>query len=126
MKTLLSIAAAFAAFASASVASAHDATATSISGHYEWQSRPVFGPNKSNLPTQVRVWGEGFPRRRQLRLRDEARNRDVGRMHGDAAKGRERLARLIPRTDHDDWRGVPAPRQLAGNDQAHSFHFDPA
>ena len=56
MKTLLSMAAAFAAFASASVAFAHDATATSTSGHYEWQSRPAFGPNKSNLPAQVRVW----------------------------------------------------------------------
>lgn len=56
MKTLLSMAAAFAAFTSASVAFAHDATSTSISGHYEWQSRPVFGPNKLNLPTQVRVW----------------------------------------------------------------------
>ena len=56
MKTLLSIAAAFAAFASASVAFAHDTTTTSISGHYEWQSRPVFGPNKFNLTTQVQVW----------------------------------------------------------------------
>ena len=61
MKTLLSMAAAFAAFTSASVAFAHDATSTSISGHYEWQSRPVFGPNKSNLPPQVRVWVKDSP-----------------------------------------------------------------
>ena len=57
--------------------------------------------------------GEGFPQRRQLRLRDDARNRDVGRMHGDAAKGRERLARLMLQTDYDDRRGVTAPRRLA-------------
>lgn len=56
MKTLLSIAAALAALTSASVAFAHDAAATSSSGHYEWQSRPTFGPNKSNIPSQVRVW----------------------------------------------------------------------
>lgn len=56
MKTLLSIAAALAAFTSASVAFANDAQPTSATGHYEWQSRPVFGPNKSNIPAQVRVW----------------------------------------------------------------------
>lgn len=56
MKTLLSIAAALAAITSASVAFAHDAQPNSASGHYEWQSRPVFGPNKSNIPAQVRVW----------------------------------------------------------------------
>lgn len=52
MKTLFIIAAALAAFTSATSALAHDSKA----GHYEWQSRPVFGPNKSNSPTQVRVW----------------------------------------------------------------------
>ena len=55
MKTLLSIAAALVAVTSASVAIAHDAQ-PSTSGHYEWQSRPTFGPNKSNIPAQVRVW----------------------------------------------------------------------
>ncbi len=54
MKTLLSIVAAIAAVTSASAAFAHDATPAN--GHYEWQSRPTFGPNKSNLPSQVRVW----------------------------------------------------------------------
>lgn len=52
MKTLLSIAAALAAFTSIPAASAHDRGP----GHWEWQSRPTHGPNKSNLPSQVRVW----------------------------------------------------------------------
>ena len=52
MKTLLSIAAALAAFTSISAASAHDRGL----GHWEWQSRTAPGPNKSNLPSQVRVW----------------------------------------------------------------------
>ena len=52
MKTLLSIAAALAAFTSVSAASAHDRG----SGYWEWQSRSVPGPNKSNLPSRVRVW----------------------------------------------------------------------
>ena len=56
MKTLLSIAAALAAITSTSVAFAHDAQPTSATGHYEWQSRPTFGPNKSNIPVQVQVW----------------------------------------------------------------------
>lgn len=56
MKTLLSIAAAFAAITSASAAFAHNAPGTGSSGHYEWQSRPGFGLNKSNLPVRVRVW----------------------------------------------------------------------
>ncbi len=56
MKTLLSIAAALAAITSASVAFAHDAQPSSATGHWEWQSRPTFGPNKSNLPPQLRVW----------------------------------------------------------------------
>ncbi len=61
MKTLLSIAAAFAAITTASVALAHDAPATGTSGHYEWQSRLAIGPNKSNLPAQVRVWVKDTP-----------------------------------------------------------------
>lgn len=52
MKILLSVAAALAAFTSVSAASAHDRGP----GHWEWQSRPVPGPNKSNLPSRVRVW----------------------------------------------------------------------
>ena len=52
MKTLLSIAAALAALTSVSAASAHDRG----SGHWEWQSRAAPGPNKSNLPSRVRVW----------------------------------------------------------------------
>lgn len=57
MKTLLSIAAALAAFTSVSAASAHDRGP----GHWEWQSRSVPGPNKSNLPTRVRVWVKDAP-----------------------------------------------------------------
>ena len=56
MKTLLSIAAALAALTSASAAFADTSPAVATKGHYEWQSRPVFGPNKSNIPAQVRVW----------------------------------------------------------------------
>lgn len=52
MKTLLTIAATLAAFTSASTLSASEPTG----GHYEWQNRPVYGPNKSNLPSRVRVW----------------------------------------------------------------------
>ena len=55
MKTLLSIAAALAAITSASVAFAHDAPATGTSGHYEWQSRPTFGPH-APLTAPTRVW----------------------------------------------------------------------
>lgn len=54
MKTFLSIAAGLAAVTSASMAFAHDAKP--VTGHYEWQARPVFGPNKSNIPAEVRVW----------------------------------------------------------------------
>lgn len=57
MKTLLSIAAALAAFTSVSAASAHDRGP----GHWEWQSRAVPGPSKSNLPSQVRVWVKDAP-----------------------------------------------------------------
>lgn len=52
MKTILTIAAAFAALATSSVTLANDRGP----GHYEWQSRPTPGPNKSNLPSRVRVW----------------------------------------------------------------------
>ena len=52
MKAILTLAAVAAALAGASVASAHD----TASGHWEWQSRPTPGPNKSNFPSQVRVW----------------------------------------------------------------------
>lgn len=57
MKTLLSIAAALAALTSVSAASAHDRGP----GHWEWQSRPAPGPNKSNLPSRVRVWVKDAP-----------------------------------------------------------------
>lgn len=52
MKTILTLVAVAAALAGASVASAHD----NAGGHWVWQSRPTFGPDKSNLPSQVRVW----------------------------------------------------------------------
>lgn len=61
MKTLLSIAAAFAAITSASAAFANDAQTTAAKGHYEWQSRSVFGPNKSTFPTRFRVWVKDRP-----------------------------------------------------------------
>lgn len=56
MKTLLSIATTVAALTTASAALADSGPTPAAKGHYEWQSRPVFGPNKSNLPAQVRVW----------------------------------------------------------------------
>lgn len=52
MKILLTFAATLAALTSVSAASASERTG----GHYEWQNRPVFGPNKSNMPLRVRVW----------------------------------------------------------------------
>jgi hypothetical protein len=58
MKTLLTIVAALAAFTAVSSTSAHD----SKTGHYEWQSRPGFGPNKSNLPSRVQVWVSDAPK----------------------------------------------------------------
>ncbi len=57
MKTLITLAAALAAFTSVSAASAHDRAP----GHWEWQSRAAPGPNKSNLPSQVRVWVKDAP-----------------------------------------------------------------
>lgn len=55
MKTFILLAASLAAFTSASGAFARDAQPGMAGGHYEWQSRPGFGPNKSALPT-VRIW----------------------------------------------------------------------
>ena len=52
MKILLTIAATLAAFTSISAQAANDRG----QGHWEWQSRPTPGPNKSNLPSRVRVW----------------------------------------------------------------------
>lgn len=52
MKILLILAATLAAFTAVSAASA----AERPGGHYEWQNRPVYGPNKANLPSRVRVW----------------------------------------------------------------------
>lgn len=52
MKILLTFAAALAAFTSVSAASASERSG----GHYEWQNRVQPGPNKSNLPSRVRVW----------------------------------------------------------------------
>lgn len=52
MKILLTIAATLAAFTSVSAQAANDRGP----GHYEWQSRPTSGPNKSNLQSRVRVW----------------------------------------------------------------------
>lgn len=52
MKILLTIAATLAAFTSVSAQAANDRGP----GHYEWQSRPTPGPNKSNLQSRVRVW----------------------------------------------------------------------
>lgn len=53
MKTLLSIAAALAAFTSASAALAQDAR--SATGHYEWQSQRQYGP-RAPVRAPVRVW----------------------------------------------------------------------
>ena len=52
MKILLTNAATLAAFTSVSAASASE----TAGGHYEWQNRVQPGPNKSNLPSRVRVW----------------------------------------------------------------------
>ncbi len=52
MKTILTFAAAIAAFTTASASFA----LTPAGGHWEWQSRSTPGPNKSNAPQQVRVW----------------------------------------------------------------------
>jgi len=52
MKILLTLAATLAAFTSVSAQAANDRGP----GHWEWQSRHTPGPNKSNLPSRVRVW----------------------------------------------------------------------
>ena len=52
MKILLTLAVTLAAFTSVSA----QAENVRGSGHWEWQSRPTPGPNKSNLPSRVRVW----------------------------------------------------------------------
>ena len=52
MKTFLTLAAANAALTTASASFAK----APAGGHWDWQSRPTPGPNKSNLPQQVRVW----------------------------------------------------------------------
>ena len=52
MKTFLTLAAVAAALAASSLAQA----SVRAGGHWEWQSRVTPGPNKSNLPQQVRVW----------------------------------------------------------------------
>ena len=52
MKTILTLAAAFAAFTTVSTSFAH----TPVGGHWAWQSRTILGPNRTNLPQQVRVW----------------------------------------------------------------------
>ena len=52
MKILLTIAATLEAFTSVSATSA----SKTAGGHYEWQNRVQQGPNKSNLPSRVRVW----------------------------------------------------------------------
>lgn len=52
MKILLTVAATLAAFAAVSAQAATDRGP----GHWEWQSRQAPGPNKSNLPSRVRVW----------------------------------------------------------------------
>lgn len=52
MKILLTFAVALAALTSVSAASASERAG----GHYEWQNRAQPGPNKSNLPSRVRVW----------------------------------------------------------------------
>jgi hypothetical protein len=52
MKTILTLVAVAAALAGASVASAREGAG----GHWEWRAHPTYGPNKSSLPSQVRVW----------------------------------------------------------------------
>ena len=52
MKTILTLAAAIAALTTAAASFAN----TPAGGHWDWQTRPTPGPNKSNLPQQVRVW----------------------------------------------------------------------
>lgn len=57
MKTLLTLAAAAAVLATSGIAQA----SYHPGGHWEWQSRTTPGPNKSNLPSRVRVWVNDAP-----------------------------------------------------------------
>ena len=50
MKTIIAMAAALAAFTAAPT------FAQEAGGHYEWQARPIPGPNKSGITPRVRVW----------------------------------------------------------------------
>lgn len=52
MNITMLVAATVAAITSATAVSAADPSG----GHYEWQSRTDFGPNKSNIQSRVRVW----------------------------------------------------------------------
>ena len=52
MKILLTFAATLVTFTSVSAQAANDRGP----GHWEWQNRSQPGPNKSNLPSRVRVW----------------------------------------------------------------------
>ena len=52
MKTILTLAATLAAFTTASTSFAQ----APAGGHWAWQSRIIPGPNRANLPQQVRVW----------------------------------------------------------------------
>ena len=52
MKILLTLAATLAALTSISTAAASERSG----GHYEWLNRAQPGPNKSNLPSRVRIW----------------------------------------------------------------------
>ena len=52
MKTFLTLAVVAATLATSGLAQA----SVRAGGHWEWQSRVAPGPNKSNLPQQVRVW----------------------------------------------------------------------
>ena len=56
MKTIFAVAALAAATPAAPVL-AQEAS----SGHYEWQTRQVPGPNKSNTTSRVRVWVKDKP-----------------------------------------------------------------
>ncbi len=55
MKTIIAMAAALAAFTTA------PSFAQEAGGHYEWQTRQVPGPNKSNINPRVRVWVRDVP-----------------------------------------------------------------
>lgn len=73
MKILLTFGATLAAFTSVSAAPAAERSG----GHYEWQNRPVHGPNKANLPSRVRVW---------VKDAAEMANCDCAMMHDGATK----------------------------------------